>query len=43
LDYHQRIIDAIVAHDARLAESLMEEHVVRTIKRLRTEGGFNPA
>ena len=43
LDYHQRIIDAIVAHDARLAESLMEEHVVRTIKRLRTEGGFNRA
>jgi GntR family transcriptional repressor for pyruvate dehydrogenase complex len=38
LDYHQRIIEAIEAHDARRAESIMEEHVLRTIERLRTEG-----
>lgn len=40
LDYHQRIIDAIEAHDTQLAESIMEEHIVRTIQRLRTEGGY---
>jgi GntR family transcriptional repressor for pyruvate dehydrogenase complex len=38
LYYHQKIIEAIEAHDTRLAESIMEEHVVRTIQRLRTEG-----
>jgi GntR family transcriptional repressor for pyruvate dehydrogenase complex len=37
LDYHQRLIDAIEAHDAKLAESIMEEHVVRTIERLSAE------
>jgi GntR family transcriptional repressor for pyruvate dehydrogenase complex len=40
LYYHQRIIDAIEAHDARQAESIMEEHVVRTIQRLQTEGQY---
>jgi len=40
LDYHQRIIDAIEAHDTLLAESIMEEHIVRTIQRLCTEGGY---
>lgn len=38
LDYHKRIIEAIEAHDTRLAESVMEEHIVRTIQRLRVEG-----
>ena len=40
LDYHQRIIDAIEAHDTQRAESIMEEHIVRTIQRLRTEGQY---
>ena len=40
LDYHRRIIDAIEAHDARRAESIMEEHIVRTIERLRSQGVF---
>jgi len=43
LYYHQKIIEAIEAHDTRLAESIMEEHVVRTIQRLRAEGGANQA
>jgi GntR family transcriptional repressor for pyruvate dehydrogenase complex len=38
LYYHKRIIEAIEAHDPRRAESIMEEHVVRTIERLSTEG-----
>jgi len=37
LSYHRRILDAIIAHDAGLAESLMEEHILKTIKRLQTE------
>jgi GntR family transcriptional repressor for pyruvate dehydrogenase complex len=37
--YHRKILDAIKARDARLAESLMEEHVIRTIQRLETEKG----
>ena len=37
LSYHRRILDAIKAHDAGLAESLMEEHILRTIKRLQAE------
>ena len=41
LDYHQRIIDAIEAHDTQLAESIMEEHIVRTIQRLSTEGAYS--
>jgi GntR family transcriptional repressor for pyruvate dehydrogenase complex len=40
LDYHQRIIDAIEAHDIERAESIMEEHIVRTIQRLCSEGGY---
>jgi GntR family transcriptional repressor for pyruvate dehydrogenase complex len=43
LYYHQKIIEAIEAHDARLAESIMEEHVMRTIQRLRAEGEPNQA
>jgi GntR family transcriptional repressor for pyruvate dehydrogenase complex len=37
--YHKKILDAIKARDAALAESLMEEHVTRTIKRLATKKG----
>ena len=37
LSYHRRILDAIIAHDAGLAESLMEEHILKTIKRLQPE------
>jgi len=37
LSYHRRILDAIKAHDADLAESLMEEHILKTIKRLQAE------
>jgi GntR family transcriptional repressor for pyruvate dehydrogenase complex len=35
LNYHRRILDAIKAQDGPLAESLMEEHVERTIRRLK--------
>ncbi len=37
LSYHRRILDAIKAHDAGLAESLMEEHILKTIKRLQSK------
>ncbi len=37
LSYHRRILDAIKAHDAGLAASLMEEHITRTINRLLAE------
>ncbi len=43
LSYHRRILDAIKAHDPRLAESLMEEHILRTIKRLRAQEWTRPA
>ena len=36
--YHRKIIDAIKAKDVNLAENLMEEHVVRTIERLKALG-----
>lgn len=36
LSYHRRILDAIKARNAGLAESLMEEHVLRTIRRLKS-------
>jgi GntR family transcriptional repressor for pyruvate dehydrogenase complex len=36
LSYHRRILDAIQARNAGLAESLMEEHILRTIRRLKT-------
>jgi len=39
LYYHRRILDAIRAHDGVLAESLMEEHVERTIRRLKYKQG----
>lgn len=35
LHYHRRILDAIKTRDGPLAESLMEEHVERTIQRLK--------
>ncbi len=35
LSYHRRILGAIKAHDADLAESLIEEHILKTIKRLK--------
>jgi GntR family transcriptional repressor for pyruvate dehydrogenase complex len=37
LHYHRRILDAIKAGDGPLAESLMEEHVERTIQRLKSK------
>jgi len=43
LYYHQRIIEAVEAHDPKRAESIMEEHVVRTIERLHSEGEFHKA
>ncbi len=39
LFYHRRILDAIIARDAAAAERIMREHVVRTIERLKNEGG----
>ncbi len=39
LNYHRRILDAIKAQDGPLAESLMEEHVERTIRRLKCMRG----
>jgi GntR family transcriptional repressor for pyruvate dehydrogenase complex len=35
LDYHKRIIEAVKARDPAKAESLMEEHIGRTIERVR--------
>ena len=39
LHYHRLIIDAIRARDAQAAESIMQEHVDRTIVRLKAEAG----
>jgi hypothetical protein len=39
LHYHRLIIDAIVARDAQAAEGIMQEHVDRTIVRLKAEAG----
>jgi DNA-binding GntR family transcriptional regulator len=39
LYYHRRIVDAIKARDGPRAESLMEEYVERTIRRLRCMRG----
>ncbi len=39
LSFHRRILDAIKAHNAGLAESLMEEHILKTIKRLQAREG----
>jgi GntR family transcriptional repressor for pyruvate dehydrogenase complex len=42
LYYHRRILDAIKARDGARAEALMEEHVQRTIRRVkRKQGGAN--
>ncbi len=43
LHFHRKIIDAVRAGDTRLAERLMEEHVVRTVERLRSEAVFTNA
>jgi DNA-binding FadR family transcriptional regulator len=40
LHYHRLIIDAVKAHDAEAAESIMQEHVDRTIVRLKAEAGL---
>jgi len=37
IDYHGRLIAAVKARDSARAEKLMEEHVLRTIKRLKKE------
>jgi GntR family transcriptional repressor for pyruvate dehydrogenase complex len=39
LYYHRRILDAIKAREGSRAESLMEEHVERTIRRLKRKHG----
>ena len=39
LAYHRRILDAVKARDASRAEQLMEEHLLRTIRRLRRKEG----
>lgn len=39
LHYHRLLIEAVRSGNAPEAERLMEEHVVRTIKRLRSEAG----
>lgn len=43
LHYHRLIIDAIRARDAQAAESIMQEHVDRTIVRLKNEAGLVPS
>lgn len=35
LHYHRKILDAIISRDVPLAETLMEEHIERTIRRLK--------
>jgi GntR family transcriptional repressor for pyruvate dehydrogenase complex len=35
LYYHRKILDAIINRDVPLAETLMEEHIERTIRRLK--------
>ncbi|HUX13991.1 MAG TPA: FadR/GntR family transcriptional regulator, partial [Spirochaetia bacterium] len=37
LSYHRRILDAIKMRDAATAEAVMEEHILRTIQRLKLE------
>ena len=39
LYYHRRILDAVKARDGSRAESLMEEHIERTIQRLKHKRG----
>ncbi|HUV06318.1 MAG TPA: FCD domain-containing protein [Spirochaetia bacterium] len=43
LSYHRKLIKAIEARAVKLAESILEEHVSRTIQRLRAEEGLNRA
>jgi GntR family transcriptional regulator, transcriptional repressor for pyruvate dehydrogenase complex len=43
LYYHRKILDAIKARDSAKAESLMAEHIVRTMERLKKEKGFKDA
>jgi GntR family transcriptional repressor for pyruvate dehydrogenase complex len=38
LHYHRKILDAIESRDTELAQSLMKDHIDRTIVRLRKEG-----
>jgi DNA-binding FadR family transcriptional regulator len=38
LHYHRLLIEALKSHDAAAAEQIMEEHVVRTIERLKGAG-----
>jgi DNA-binding FadR family transcriptional regulator len=40
LHYHRLIIEAIRARDAQAAEGLLQEHVDKTIVRLKAEGGL---
>ena len=40
LHYHRLLIEAVRSRNAPEAERLMEEHVVRTIERLRSEAGM---
>jgi GntR family transcriptional repressor for pyruvate dehydrogenase complex len=39
LYYHRKILDAIKNRDVPLAETLMEEHIERTIRRLKRKRG----
>ncbi len=39
LEYRKRILDAIKARDGPRAESLMVEHIERTIRRLKRQRG----
>jgi GntR family transcriptional regulator, transcriptional repressor for pyruvate dehydrogenase complex len=39
LYYHRKILDAIIDRDVTLAENLMEEHIERTIRRLKRKHG----
>jgi len=43
LYYHRKILDAIINRDVPLAENLMEEHIERTIQRLKSERDVNEA
>jgi len=39
LHYHRLIIDAVRARNAEAAENIMQEHIVRTIERLKASAG----
>jgi GntR family transcriptional repressor for pyruvate dehydrogenase complex len=40
MHYHRLIIEAVRAHNAEAAENIMQEHIVRTIERLRATAGM---